>query len=411
MTLSGTNLAHAHSYNRRVVLEAARLHGRISRAEIARLTALTPQTVSNITQDLIRMGLLRAAGRRRAAAGQPPVELEIVPDGGFTLGLQLDHNALIGTLVNLSGARLGDVAMPIATPTPARALPRMVGMVADLVSRTQVPMKRIWGIGVVMPGPFDVEDLSSTGATTLPGWSGFPLAERLGAAVGARVLIENDATAAAIGEKLYGAARRFRDFVYLYIGTGLGGGLFLDGQPYKGHWGNAGELGHLVVDPDGPACFCGNAGCLERYLSLDAAYAWCRAAGLDVASPAALEAAYRDGAAAPRAWLDEAAAQLRRGLNILENLLDPETVVVGGQLPDALIAALLARLPSLAPSVSQRRQRTVPRLIAATAGPHSAALGAAALPIFDTMSPCLAVLHKKRAAPRSGGFVARGDQP
>jgi len=130
---------------------------------------------------------------------------------------------------------------------------------------------RLLGIGMAMPGPFDVEGMTSVGPTALPGWQDFPVAEELQRLTGIPVTVENDATAAAIGERLYGVARNLGSFVYLFIGTGLGAGLFLDGHLYKGSRHNAGEIGHMIVKPGGLECGCGfgrdckrDCGCIFR---------------------------------------------------------------------------------------------------------------------------------------------------
>ena len=137
MSLAGTNLEYARSYTRRVVLEAVRLHGPLSRAEIARLTALTPQTISNIAQELERAGLVRANGRRRAAAGQPPIELTINAEIAYTIGFQLDHRILVGVLVNFAGAIVGKIDVAVAAPRPDEAIPLMARGVDQLVKRTR----------------------------------------------------------------------------------------------------------------------------------------------------------------------------------------------------------------------------------------------------------------------------------
>ena len=104
------------------------------------------------------------------------------------------------------------------------------------------------------------------------------------------MIVENDATAAAIGERLHGVARNLDSFVYLFIGTGLGAGLFLGGHLFKGSAHNAGEIGHMIVEPDGRPCPCGNRGCLERYLSLRAAYECLKLPDADHAAPEMLSA-------------------------------------------------------------------------------------------------------------------------
>lgn len=399
MRLNGSNIERTRSYNRRVVLEAVRLQGPISRAEIARLTSLAPQTVSNIAKELEETGLLRDDGRRRSKRGQPPRDLSMNPAGGYTVGIQLDHERLIGVLVNLTGEVIGREIQASTDPVPAAAMPVMAALVRRLITAGGISPSRILGVGVVMPGPFDVEGLTSVGPTTLPDWAGVDVAGDLSRLVRLPVFVENDATAAAIGERFHGTARGLQDFVYLFIGMGLGGGLVLGGQPYRGAWGNAGEVGHMIVEPGGRPCECGNRGCLERYVSLHAVFERLHQAGRVARSPSDIERLFAAGDAVLDNWLDEAAEKLRLALTTLENLFDPQSVLFGGYLPDAVLEALIVRLRELNPSVSSRRDRVGPRITRAAAGPDTTALGAAVLPLFDSISLDVRVLLKNGREP------------
>lgn len=394
MLLNGSNIEQAGSYNRRVVLEAVRLTGPISRAEIARATSLSPQTVSNIARELESLGLLRDDGRRRVKRGQPPKDLTINPDGGYTVGLQIDRQHLIAVLVNLTGEILQRRDIVVENPVPEEALPLMAAVVEDIVAQSQLARERIFGVGVVMPGPFEVDGLTSVGPTTLPGWSGVDVGASLTARLGLPVLVENDAMAAAVGERFYGAARDLQHFFYLFIGTGLGSGMILEGQPYKGAWGNAGEIGHMIVVPGGRPCPCGNQGCLEQYVSLHAAFAALHEAGKPAHSAEDVRRLYDHGDPDLERWIDLAADQLRNAITSIENLFDPQSILLGGYLPDNIMNALMQRLEPLNPSVSNRRDRPHPRLTLATAGIDATALGAAVLPLFAMMSPSLQVLLK-----------------
>jgi predicted NBD/HSP70 family sugar kinase len=209
-------------------------------------------------------------------------------------------------------------------------------------------------------------------------------------ALGVPVLVENDATAAAVAERLHGVARARRTFAFVLLGRGLGLGLVLDGAPFKGAFGNAGELGHVVAVPGGRPCPCGNRGCLERYVSLHALAEMLAEAGLALADPAALVRLLAAHDPALRGWLDQAAGLLRPVVTLLENLIDPETIVIGGVLPDPVLDALIARLEPLLPSVAARADRTVPRLLRGATGRFTPALGAAALPLFHEITPDLA---------------------
>jgi predicted NBD/HSP70 family sugar kinase len=392
--IAGTNLEQARSHNRRVVIEAVRINGSLSRAAIARLTALTTQTVSNIVEELEQAELLRPEPTLKGTRGQPAVPYSINPDGGYSIGLQLDHQLLVGVVTDLSGTVRSRIEQPVDRPTPVEAMPALAAMPKDLMGRFRFDRSRLIGIGMAMPGPFGVEGMTSVGPTALPGWQDFPLDSELQRLTGIDVTVENDATAAAIGERLYGVARNLNNFVYLFIGTGTGAGLFLDGHLYKGSRHNAGEIGHMVVRPQGLACGCGKRGCLERYVSLRAAYESLDLPDPDHASPELLEELLARGDRRIEKWIKGAAEPLRQAINVLELALDPETVVLGGSMPLSIIERLVQALEPLPLSVSTVGERTVPRVVIGAAGRDTSVLGAAALPIFGETNPQFDVLQK-----------------
>ncbi len=396
--IAGTNLEQARSHNRRVVIEAVRIGGALSRAEIARLTALSSQTVSNIVEELEGAGILKAAAPRKSGRGQPATPLSIDPDGAYSIGLQLDHQTLIGVVVDLGGRVRAKLDLPVERPTPETALPLIARTVARLRKAAQIDQSRLLGLGLAIPGPFGIEGMTSVGPTALPGWQDVPIAARLKRLTGLPAIVENDATAAAIGERLHGVARRLDSFVYLFLGTGLGAGLFLNGQLYTGRARNAGEIGHMIVTPGGRPCVCGNRGCLERYVSLRAAYEGLGLPDPDHATPDMLEAMLQAGDPRIGAWIAGAVPPLRQAINILESLLDPDAIVLGGVMPPSILQAMLAQLEPLPLSVGARRARDMPRVLIGAAGRETSALGAAALPIFGEINPQFDVLLKPLAA-------------
>lgn len=378
--LKGTNQDLGRPYNRRIVLEAVRLHGPISRAEIARLVALSPQTISNIIREFEEMGLLTARRETPKRPGQPAIELAIDPDGGFAVGLQLMRDRLRGLLLDLTGAVRGRAQAALPAATPETALPAMDAMVRRL--REAAP-GRVLGVGLAMPGPFDVEAMSFVGPTTLAGWAGVPPAERLRDLTGLPAFVGGDAPAAALSEAMFGLGRSLRDFFYIHFGFGLGGGLVIDGHVHQGAWGNAGEFGHMPVVPGGRGCSCGNEGCLETYVSVHALRTALAEAGvaLDLADPDAA------GHPAVAAWIEAAAPPLRRAICSIENLLDPACVVLGGEMPESILRRLAGRLEPLLPSVSRRSDRSHPRLALSAIGADNALVGAAVLAISGLLSP------------------------
>jgi predicted NBD/HSP70 family sugar kinase len=387
MKLTGANLENARSHNRRVIFEAIRRNARLSRADLTRLTKLTPQTVSNITTELLAEGFLRTLPTERLGRGQPAVPFEINPDGAYSIGIQVSSHEVQGVVVDLAGQIVARSELPFGRLSPEQAVKPLKELTDALLRTGTFDPKRVIGTGLAIPGPFGVDGLSAIGPTTLPGWEDLSVERFLSASLQMQITVSNDAAAAAIGERLYGAGKESNDFAYLYIGVGLGVGLFLNGQIYEGQAHNAGEIGHIVVEPEGRQCYCGNKGCMERYLSLWSAYEELQIADPSGARPEHLVQAMRNNPAAAERWLQTASDSLRRSLNILECLLDIETVIVGGLMPDELIKSLIERSAPLFASTGQKKGRTVPRLQAGRFGSDTAALGAAALPFFNSLNP------------------------
>jgi predicted NBD/HSP70 family sugar kinase len=390
MKTSGTNLEHARAHNRRVVIEAIRLHGELTRAELARMTALTPQTVSNIVAELEQAELLTSRQPRRSGRGQPSIPVTLNPTSAWSIGIHLDHQTLLLVLVDLSGEVHLRRLIMVQKPQPAATLARIAGVLDEMRTFLGAQWQKVLGIGVVMPGPFGVEGISSVGPTTLNGWEQVDIEAELRTLSGLPVTLENDATVAAIGERFHGVARQLSSFIYLYIGTGLGAGIFTDGHIYTGHAHNAGEIGHIVVEPGGRDCYCGNQGCLERYVSLQAAYEFC---GLDPMR-ALPEDLLQIEPARFAAWIDSVLVPLRQAINILESVFDAEAVIIGGMMPAPLLEQMVQRLPPLYQSVRGRYLNAM-RLKTGMTGSDTAALGAAALPIFDEFNPQFQVLMKQ----------------
>lgn len=363
--LRGTNQEFGRPYNRRIVLETIRLNGPITRADIARRVGLTIQTVSTITRELEGGGFVIARREEPKGRGYPATSLAINPDGGFAVGLHVTPRGLEGALINLAGEIVGRDRRDLPGMDPESAF-RAIEVLVQSLSALR-PGGRILGVGMAMPGPFGVDAMSFVGPTTLEGWKDVPVREALATATGLPAFIEVDLAAAAHGERLYGAGRAFRDFYYLFFGVGLGGCMVHDGAPMRGAWGNAGEIGHMPVVPGGDPCPCGNRGCLERYLSLEA---------------------YERRAAAvgEEAWLAEVAPIVRSAVVTIENLFDPQTIIFGGLAPQRLLERLLEVAAPLPNSIAARRDREADRVIL-SAGEDAVLRGAAALAVSGVLSP------------------------
>jgi len=206
-------------------------------------------------------------------------------------------------------------------------------------------------------------------------------------ATGLPVSLANDGQCAIIAEWRFGdAARRLSNFVYVYFGVGLGSGVMIHSAAFGGAAGNAGELGHLTVVPDGHDCICGKRGCLETYVSVDSALRHLSHKGVTVATPQEFARRFRPGDPLLQDWIEAGIAPLRNGLNALENLFDPQTIMIGGNAPDWLIDTFLARIEPLLPSVG-RVERHLPRLTKSELGADAVARGAAVLPLLARLNP------------------------
>ncbi len=367
MALRGTNQESGRPYNRRIVLEAIRRAGSTTRGRIAEGVGLTVQTVSTIIRELEEVRLVVSGREEPKGRGVPPAMLRINPDGGVAVGMHLTPLGIDAALVNLGG----DVIESREVAGPHTSPDQTFSIISELVGelRAAHPDARMLGIGLALPGPFDVESMSFVGPTTMAGWGDVAVTERLTEVTGLASFIEADMAAAAIGEALYGQGAAFADFYYLYFGVGLGGTMVHDGQPQRGAWGNAGEIGHIPLVPGGEVCHCGNRGCLERYVSLDAY-------------------SHRPTGMSPRAWAASVTPVFRAAIATIENLFDPETIILGGLAAETLLAELASTTVSDLPnSVSARRDRQVPRLLLSDGGPLTVLRGAAALVVSGVLSP------------------------
>lgn len=392
---TGTNQTFGQVYNQRIVLDAIRLHGPISRADLAKRTNLAFQTVSNITKNLAERRLVLEKGQRKGGRGQPPTLLELNPEGAFAVGFELDRDHLTGVLVNLAGTVLARAHRELDYPTPDEALELMGEMTGGFLREHEPPRARLWGVGVGVPGPLHIAEGSVDSTVNpsivnpldFPGWTEVPVSERLGALTGLPVYLENDATAAAIGERWYGVGRESGHFFYVYLGRGLGGGMVLAERPYHGFGGNAGELGSIYVRGEG-----GFARLADAF-SLRFLYERLAREGVSVSRPSELAPLYAAGQPVLLAWLETAAQQLAPALNAVEALLDPEVVVFGGKWPPAMTDHLLSLLKELLPTFAQPKPYA-PTLRRAQAGEDAGALGVATLPIHWTLAPRQELLFK-----------------
>ena len=406
--LTGTNLVYTKQYNLRIVHEVIRLFGPLSRAEIARRTELTVQTVSNLTKELLAAGLVCEAGQRQEGRGAPSMALALNPAGAYAIGLDLDRDHLTGVLVDLSGTVRQRIHVELDFPTPAQALELLVETANGLMEGQGLRRAAVSGVGIGVPGPMHLgEDGKDyvVNPRAFPGWHDIPLAGWVRERLAMPVFLENNATAAAVGERWYGGGRQIRTFFYIYFGSGLGGGLVMNGQPYEGFTGNAGELGYLPASaPDTPP------GEERPHVGLDfnlsRLYEKLRADGTDARTPEDLELLLSERNPRLMAWIDRAAEHLTSLVLAIECLIDPEAIFFGGRLSDRLLQTLLDRVEALLPLRQVGDGLPGPAYLLATAGADAAALGVATLPLYEAFAPAPHVLLKQGRGAAGASVVA-----
>lgn len=396
--LTGTNLKYTKAHNVRIVLETIRLFGPLTRVEIARRTELTVQTVSNITKRLMKAGLILEAARLQEGRGAPATLLDLNPDGAFSLGLDFDKDHLTGVLVDFTGNVRQRIAHELDFPAPPEALQLMETTAKELIRLEGVSRERIWGVGVGFPGPLGVSEGSFVtnvvNPQAFPGWANVPVVDLLGERLSLPVYLENNATAAAVGERWYGGGRHIGTFFYLFLGSGLGGGLIVNGQPLEGNTGNAGELGYIPTTglEEGTN---GGRPHLGIYFNLPRLYRLLNESGVSVKQPAELEGLFEQKNEVLLTWLEKGATHLAPLVLAIEFLIDPEAIFFGGRLPNVITCYLLERLEDILPKLRVVAKSSYPKLKCATVGPDAAALGVATLPLFASLAPAPRLLMKR----------------
>ncbi|PAP75996.1 ROK family transcriptional regulator [Rubrivirga marina] len=384
--LTGTNLSHAKRHNLQIVHETIRLYAPISRADVARRTDLTAQTISNLVRQLVDAGLVVETARATGGRGAPPIQLEVNPDAAFAVGLDLDTDHFTAVLVDLSGAVRARVHHEVSLASPAAALDLCVEATGALAAELGLEMDRVWGVGVGIPGPMrpGPDGTYLVSPIAFPDWHDEPIAQRLHERLGLPVFIENNATAAALGEHWYGAGRHLSAFFYVYLGSGLGGGLMVQGAPFDGHTGNAGEIGYLSPRRGRRA---GGPTHVGELFNLGALYERLAEAGVEAATPDDLLALHETGEPAFEAWFEEVAEELAGLLFTVRAILDPEATFVGGRWPDRLLSDLLERARVHLGDAVVPGGLDAPDLQLATAGADAGALGVASLPLYHAFAP------------------------
>lgn len=379
----GANAGRSRGHNRQVVLGRIRSAKRIGRAEIARASGLSTQADSNIIADLMCDGLIVEEGHRAATRGVPVVQYGLNPVGAYAAGIEIRPDAVFGALMNFCGELVVEKRRQVTTRDRDGVIDAVCDMQARILAGSACDASRLLGLGIVMPGPFGSTGIKG-GASELPVWDETPPEVWLSEELGQPVLVENDANAVAIAERVSGVAKGLSSYAFLYFGSGLGLGMVHRGRLLKGAFGNAGEIGTLQVLSEGKPVM------LEDVVSRRSLSAALGNSGLVNQGVDDLARLCDAGNPALQAWLERAIEPLSAAVSIIENLFDPETIILGGAMPDNILERLTGSVRLAKRSVSNRSNRQHPRLMCGASGRITATLGAAALVVDHAFIPKIA---------------------
>ena len=380
-------MASLREDNRRSVIEALRERGVASRAELARTTGLSRSTISTIVGDLLDSGL---AGERdghpggEAHAGRPPVMVALNGKAGLALGIDFGHRHLRVAVSDLSHTVLAEAWCEMDIDHSAeQGLAQAAEFVDQVLAEAGGDRERVIGVGMGLPAPIDRATGSVQAASILPGWVGVDAALEATNRLGLAVEVDNDANLGALAELVWGAARGKSEVAYIKVSTGIGAGLISGGRLQHGVGGTAGEIGHTLLAEGGPVCRCGNRGCLETLASSRAIADLLSASRREPISTKRMLELCSEGDAAAQRLVGDAGRSIGMAVANLCNLLNPECVIVGGDLSaagDVLLEPLREGVSRYAiPSAVEDLE-----IVAGVLGERAEMLGALALVMHES---------------------------
>lgn len=402
MVRRGANQPSVGGYNQAVVLDQIRRADGLSRVELAASTGLSAQTVSNICARLLEAGIIEDAGRAAAAAGpgKPRTTLRLVGTSRYAVGVHLDPTVLTIVLLGIDGTVVASHARPTPSANdPARTVRLITTEIDHLLDASGIDRTLVVGVGIAAPGPIDSERGVVVDPPNLGGWHRVPLRDAIAQRTGFAVVLDKDVTAAAVAERWIAPLHSSTSFAFLYLGTGLGVGLVLGEEVVRGGSGNAGEIGHIPVDPQGPPCACGSRGCVAVSCTPAALVEEAEALGVIAATrvgndPRSIDRALSelvdlaaDGHLGARALLERAAERIARALAVVCNLLDVDRVIIGGPLWRRLSPWLETEIPRLLSALLVARGLHRVDVAGTALGDDVGAIGAACLVLDAALAP------------------------
>jgi predicted NBD/HSP70 family sugar kinase len=363
--------------------------GHTSRAELIRFSKLSGATISVLVNALLGVDFVRETGVGKSIGGRKPITLELNPNFRYAVGIDIGSSHLATVIMDLRGQIIASHSIPFDVIHQAKAsLKKVEEMVHQMLQETHLELSDLAGIGVSVPAPLEGEKQDEILTYYMPAWEGVKILDELKRIGDVPFYLENDANAGAIAEKWWGVGKKYSSFAFIKLGIGVGSGLIINDEIYRGFAGSAGEIGHTTINPDGRLCRCGNRGCMESYVGVNGILRDINENGgcIDGENPTieAVISSALDGGMVCQEVIRNAAHYLGIAIANLINLVNPGIIIFSG----LLMKGEEIIMPEVAKVVKERtlplRGEKTP-LAVSQLGDDVVAIGAATLVIHKSI--------------------------
>src|SRR5688572_5994375 len=394
--------AFVRETNLSLVLKLIHSQSPVSRSQLAIITGLNKSTVSSLVDELLERKLVHETGNNSGGAGRPATWLEVNPQAGSIIGVELGVDFVSVAVTDFLGNilwRKREEADP--TEDQEKMINQTLGIVKEAIAAGKKKHLHFLGLGLATPGTVNIKDGVLIFAPNLH-WRNVPFGKIFSEQTKLKVYVENDANAAAVAEHLFGTARQIQDFLFVFSGVGIGGGLFLNGKLYRGKNGYAGEIGHfpIMAEPSQTVCHCGNRGCWETYANQYSIIQRVQAR-LEVKRSSIIPKLMAEqnsvltiplikqaADAGDREAIDsfaEAGTAMGQGFAGLINIFNPKKMILGG--PLSIAGEYL--LPNIIGAVKRHSMPEIGQqaeIVLSTFGPDASLIGAIAIVVDEALS-------------------------
>lgn len=375
------------SLNRRLVFHAIKQHGKISRADLVRLIGVKPSTITSIIQEFMREGLVQEGGTEAIkTVGRRPTMLSLNPNYGHSLGIYMKGHYVEAGLIRIDG----HLTALTRQDYPENSSPQTV---VNAINQAVLQLPRshhLLGVGVTIAGFVQSHRQKIVYSPSL-NWDEVKFGLLLEDHFEVPIYMDNDVNALAVGERWFGAARQFQDFICVAFGEGVGAGIYLNDNLFVGSEGGAGEFGHTCIQRDGPLCRCGQKGCVETMTSDTFLIREAKRHNLPE-DPSELVKLASEGHAQSLKIFEQLGGSLGVGLRNLVNLFNPQAIIIGGDRIDAF-GFFQEKMKEATINESFSRLTENLQILPASLGKNGWIIGAATLPLRERFSPATLTDH------------------